>query len=144
MAQESIRCYSGDKLMCNGKNTGNLVYNVFRVLWAKQISPYQNSPPSDTAFNSFWYSVQSRLHNEYHYHKEIRFQECFISAVIFSINQVVWTTLWYKIRKYISGYSWVTNLRHKSVDLGAPGVNKLSYLLRHRHVERVTYLHGGS
>ena len=70
MAQESIRCFSGDKLMCNGKNIGNLVpqesSQCIAGFMSKRDPPHhQNSPPSDIIFNKSCYSVQSRLRNEF-------------------------------------------------------------------------------
>jgi len=57
MAQESIKCYSADKLMCNGKNIGNLVpekssQGISGFMSNKDPPPNRNSPPSDTAFSS--------------------------------------------------------------------------------------------
>jgi hypothetical protein len=41
MVQRSVRCYSGDKMMCNVNNTQNFIEtcSVIRFLRAKHVSP---------------------------------------------------------------------------------------------------------
>jgi hypothetical protein len=49
---ESVRCYSVDKLMCNGNDTGHLVPPTPKShanwqLWGKHIAPKQYAPQLD-------------------------------------------------------------------------------------------------
>jgi hypothetical protein len=51
-SMQSVRCYSGDKLLHNGKNIGN--FNQEEVcweictLWAKHVSPRRNVEPTNS------------------------------------------------------------------------------------------------